>query len=205
VLHVLDDLVLATHRLDAEVPASALRPGEQGLVDAAQGDHRRRELAAGRAAARLAFAAAGAPPHLQVLADAKGRPVVEPPGPWHVSIAHDGALAAAAVSLAPVGVDLIPLARAEAARKVVERRISTGRARPLAVASARPFDEALLLWTAWEALGKRTGGGVLSGVMDEPLCVDASGEHPAASAGGVRLRWLLVDGHLCCVARAGPA
>jgi len=100
---------------------------------------------------------------------------------------------------------LEPLARVEAARRVLERRISTGRAQPLAVASARPFDEALLLWTAWEALGKRTGGGVFSGMMDAPLCVDTSGEHPTACAGGVRLRWLLVDGHLCCVARAGPA
>lgn len=195
----LDDALLALRAIGACVADDELTPLERGLADAAPSEKRRQEIRAGRAAARAALTAFD--PQLRlvsVLAEVDGRPRLEPPGGGHVSLAHDGVLAIAAFSLAPVGVDLLALDRTEQARRVVEQRIATGRARALEP-GPRPWDEAVLLWTAWEALGKHSGGGVLAGAMRAQIA-PTTGEQLTADVNGVRLRWLAAEGSLVCLA-----
>lgn len=194
----LADAVVAVRSLEGAVTDTDLLPGEHGLVDAAPSEQRAMELRAGRAAARDAFHAAGVTPRPSVLAAPDGRPRLEPPGGWHVSLAHDGGLAAAAVGHAPVGLDLFDLARTEQASRVVARRIESGRARDL-VGEHRPFPHAAMLWTAWEALGKRTGAGVFGGM--EITLEPRPGDLPAeARTGDVLVRWWQHDGVLVCLA-----
>lgn len=196
-------MVIAAVPLAAPVDDHALTPAERGLCDAAASDERRRELRAGRAAFHLALSACTTRP-ASLLHDAAGRPRLEPPSDWFVSIAHDGDWALAAVSNAAVGIDLVPLSRADRVRHVVSQRLATHRARPLAAGSEQPFDEALLLWTAWEALGKRSGGGVLAGPMRRSLKVERSVEGATSIDGDDRLRWWLHEGHVLCVAGRRP-
>jgi 4'-phosphopantetheinyl transferase EntD len=199
-----DSVVVAWQALEATIPVDRLHPLEQQLLATAGSDARRRELLAGRVAAHRALEALGAPAGLAVITDTSGRPMIQPAGAWHVSLAHDGLYALAAASTQAVGVDLITLDRAAQAGRVVTHRIETGRARGFAAGARCPWDAALMLWTAWEALGKRTGEGVLAGAAVHALALEETrGPVPTALAGAARLHWFLVDDrHLACVAGA---
>ncbi len=199
----LDDAVLVARALALEVSDDELSAAERGLADAAPSQTRRQELRAGRAAAREAFltAEAGSPP--SVLQDGRGRPRLDPPGDWFVSLAHDRALACAAVARAPVGVDLLAFAREGPAARVVAERIRSGLGTALLPGSVSPFPESMLLWTAWEALGKRTGEGVLTATR-VPLRVERRENVPTAFTAEARVRWFEIEGHLLCLAGALP-
>jgi len=186
-----------------------LSRAELNLVSTGATPRRRGELSAGRKAAALAFDALAVGGRPSVLSDDAGRPRLVPPGEWHVSLAHDGLLAAAAVARAPIGIDLIDLRRLAQLTRVVRDRIVTERAVGL-VGDFAAHPAPLLLWSAWEALGKQTGGGVLSGPMQaliEPR-VDEEGQ-ATASVGNSRLQWWLDDHHFFCLAttrdESGPA
>ena len=201
----LDDSVIALHPLAEPVPLDRLHPAELELVRSSSSAPRQVELAAGRFAARIALAALGATPQLAVLADVDGRPRIDPASDLFISLAHDGLYAVAAASRHPVGVDVMSFDRAASARKVVETRVATGRGQSLTPGSALPFDEALMLWTAWEALGKRTGGGVLSGPAHSVIKVEQASDGAFACVGDALVRWRAFDGHLLCIAGVRPS
>jgi phosphopantetheinyl transferase len=193
----LDDAVLARVAFgEAPVPEDAV---ERAFVEGAWSEERRHELTAGRAAARRAFEAAGCAPAPRVGADGAGRPVADMAG-WHVSIAHDGRVAFAAVAARPVGIDAIALDRTGDVVRVVTARISSGRAKPLVGAAPLGFERAMLLWSAWEALGKRTGGGILSGPMRLDIATVPVDDGAVACVGEARLRWFVDQEHLVCLA-----
>lgn len=193
----LTDAVVVCLSFD-EAERLPIAPAEQRLVEGAPSALRARELRAGRAAARVVLSALGGEPPA-VLADPEGRPRLEPGDPArHVSIAHDAGWVVAAAAREPVGVDALALDRAEQAERVVRRRIEKG-ARPLET-DAPLWPASMLLWTGWEALGKRTGGGVLSGVMSLPIAPRVEGEWLVAEVEDVRLRWFELRGLLVCVA-----
>jgi len=201
----LDDALVALCRLDLPIDTTLLAPAERGLVDSAPNDARAHELFAGRLAAKdLLAVAEPSGPARAVLHDASGRPRLDPPGELSVSIAHDGAFAAAALSPHAVGVDVCDLGRLERVALVVERRLSNGLATPFRDGSST--DEVLqcprpvALWTAWEAAGKRSGGGVLSGPMLSEWRRASFEGVPGAVSGDVRVRWFVHDGHVISVA-----
>ncbi len=176
-----------------------LHEAESALVAAARSEGRRLELRAGRAAASRAFEAAGLTPAPAVLSEASGRPVVDTPG-WHVSIAHDARIALAAVARRPVGVDVLDLSRGDDVARVVGARIASGRARPLLGAGVPAVPSHLLLWSAWEALGKRTGGGILSGPMMLDIEARPVDEGAVARVAGEHVWWFIDGGLLVCIA-----
>ena len=193
----IDGAVLArVHFDEAPEPTPA---AERLLVEEARTENRRLELRAGRAAARQAFEAAGLFPVPAVLPDASGRPVVDLPG-WHVSLAHDARVAVAAVAADVVGLDVIDLSRAGDVARVVGARIASGRARPLCGRGLAGLGPAMLLWSAWEALGKRTGGGVLSGPMLLDIAPVPVDDGAVALLAGARVRWYRDSEVLVCLA-----
>ncbi len=156
-LHRCEDATLARVAFQDAEPSPW--PEERALVAAARTERRRAELAAGRTAARRALEALGLRPSLAVLSDPDGRPVLagDAPLPACVSIAHDGDHAWAAAARQPVGIDVLVLSRVDEVARVVARRIDTGRARPLRGAVLPGLDAAMMVWTAWEALGSESG------------------------------------------------
>jgi 4'-phosphopantetheinyl transferase EntD len=180
-----------------------LGPGERTLVTSAGSEHRRRELVGGRLAGIDALGASSVA-RPQILMNSEGRPVLEPPDGRHISIAHDAGVAVAAVGDAPVGVDVIPLARQPQARRVVDEHISKARGVPLD-GHHRPWPQALMLWTAWEALGKQSGHGVLGGASLEHLSPAPGPDGTALAAAGSRLvRWWVEGEALLCLATRRP-
>lgn len=198
---LLDDSAVLVRGL-GEVPDEALSAAERGLADATGSDLRRREIRAGRAAARALFARLS--PGLartSVLRDAEGAPRLDPPGEWTVSLAHDREVVAAAAAQGPVGLDVLQESRFAQARTVVEARIERSRAVPLGGAWPEDLPESALLWTAWEALGKLTKKGVLGGAMQVALVARGRPELPLeAHAPGVRVRWWRDEGALVALA-----
>lgn len=201
-LWLFDDAVVALVAMDEAHDASVLEPGEKALVDAARTPERRSEVLAGRLAARKAFESAGLTRPPAVLRAPNGTPLLEPPMEgWFVSIAHDGDWAVAAVSRAPVGVDILPTSRFESAQRVVSERLKSERARALEPHPPARWPDAALLWTAWEALGKRDGRGVFPAMKLE-IALDARGEDLSGHTGLERVRWWEASGALFCLATA---
>ena len=195
-----EDAAVALHPIAPDLDPTPLDPGERALVDAARSPHRAQELLGGRLAARAAFLAAGVSRPPAVLREPDGRPRLEPPGTgWFVSIAHDGELAAAAVSHVPVGLDLLLVSRFERAQAVVDQRVETKRAVPLPPHPELPWPDAALCWTAWEALGKHDGGGVFP-AMERAIALHPRADGLHGEAGGVRLRWWQSNEALLCLA-----
>lgn len=192
------DAVVVCRGLDEA--EDGLSAAERALVDEAGSERRRAELRGGRAAAREAFSALH--PHRpppQVLTHPDGRPLLVPQDGRFVSLAHDDGYVAAAASTSPVGLDVLGLHRAAQAARVVEARIASGRATGLP-RGAYPWPEAALLWTAWEALGKRTGRGVLSEAMLLRLMPEAGPEGLVARTANASVFWWEAEGLLLCLA-----
>lgn len=199
----LDDAIVVVRPL-GEVPDDALTPAERGLADGAGSDPRRRELRAGRAAAKAALLAADASfVSRSVVADDRGRPVLDPPAGDAISLAHDGGSVAAAYALAPVGIDLFSLDRLAQAERVVTARLARD-APPFTGAAGLPWPAPALLWTAWEAAGKRSGDGVLSRVIGRTWTIRRFETLWGATAGDTRVRWFEERGCLVCLATALP-
>jgi hypothetical protein len=127
--------------------------------------------------------------------------VLDPPGTDSVSLAHDGGAIAAAYGRAPVGIDLLAIDRLTQAERVVRARLARG-ARGLVGGNPTGWPDAALLWTAWEAAGKRSGRGVLSGPMERGWTLARDEAYWGASDGDVRVRWLEEAGCLLCLATA---
>jgi hypothetical protein len=195
---VLDGATVAIRRLDDIANDSDLSEGEQVLVAAAQRPSRRQELRAGRAAAHAAFRAAGVLPRQEVLQSVDGRPMLALSRGWHLSLAHDGAVAVAACDTHPLGVDLAPFCRAAQLERVVRSAIGAEFAKPLEGHVVWPVP--LVLWTGWEALGKQRGVGVLGNAMRGALRLRMVGESAIAILGQSRLRWWTDEENLFCLA-----
>jgi 4'-phosphopantetheinyl transferase EntD len=103
---------------DAELPLV----GDEHALAADLGPLRRRDLAIGRAALRVALGQ-----DVAILADARGAPVL--PAGWVGSISHKGTRAAAIVAPAGAGFVGVDLERAAPPRMAIERRILTPRER----------------------------------------------------------------------------
>lgn len=192
---------LVVRSLAAPVTDRELSPAEQKLVQAARAEHRRKELQAGRAAAHAALRAVGIRSRVEVLQSASGRPHLSSnAAAWQLSICHGGGLAAAIVGQSAVGIDVEPLSRqAQVARVVAGWGQRMGnRHEPDPVL---PLPLALLQWTAWEALGKVTGRGVLAGakLLIRPELTPAG---LTAKLRGRHLRWWTVQDHVLCAAVA---
>lgn len=181
---------------------STLSPPERALVESARSDRRRQELTAGRIAARATLEALRPLPSPlpDVLADPSGRPVCVPDVGVFVSIAHDEGMAAAAVARAPIGLDVLRLDRADQADRVVRARIDTGRATGLLRQVDAPWSDGLVLWTAWEALGKLSGEGVLGEAMLTRLEPEPHGHALVARTRDAELRWWIEGGFAVCLA-----
>ncbi len=174
----------------------ALSSRERSLVRAASSERRKRELRAGRSAARAALRAAGLRTPVEVLGSAEGWPRLAGTRGWHVSICHAGDWAAAIAARVPVGIDLEPLARLGQ----VERVVAGWNEQALVPSAPFPWPAPLIQWTAWEALGKLTREGVLAGAR---IAV-----RPRRTADGLAcrlprrsLRWWCLEGHVLCAAR----
>jgi 4'-phosphopantetheinyl transferase EntD len=194
---------VATRRLDDLANGDDLSRGEQALVSAARSELRRKELAAGRAAAHEALRAAGSPSPHRVLKDSDQRPRLAGSRGWFLSLAHDGDLAVAACDTHPIGVDVAPFLRRAQLERVVGSAIDAQLARPLGGEAVWP--PSLLLWTAWEALGKQRGVGVLGEAMEAQLEVQMTGDCAVATWGHSRLRWWTDEENLFCLATMIPA
>lgn len=190
-------VTLVVRPLAQPVAPNELCHSERALVTAARSPNRRREIRAGRAAAHDAFRAAGVKNNLAVLRTATGQPQISGAEGWHVSLSHGGALVAAACARFSLGVDVVPLDRLAQVSRVVAGQggfaLPSNHGSPLLP---------LLLWSAWEALGKVTGEGVLSEThtLVQPR---RSGKGFVARAGARLLRWWALPGHLVCVAVPG--
>lgn len=197
------DAVVVVLPPSSALDASALAPSERALVDAAREPRRARELLAGRIAARQAFLQSGVEHPPAVLRAYDGRPRLAPATDgWFVSLAHDGELVVAAVARQPVGVDVLLATRFASAERVVSQRLATGRARPLPPHPPAPWPDAALCWTAWEALGKHDGRGVLP-AMQRPLSLQVGDDRVEGRSDGLRLRWWSqADALLCLVTAA---
>src|SRR5271167_1397005 len=112
-------------------------------------------------------ASASSSPQPDVLVSSALRPLLDPPTGWFLSLAHDGGLAVAACARRAVGVDVVPFSRRQQVERTVRAALESRAASGL-VAEATPWSSALVLWSAWEAIGKRTGEGVL-GAMHERI------------------------------------
>lgn len=204
VLPVPDDAALA------DCLAAMLSPAEQARVARLRQPADRRRSTVARAAlrallARLLGVAGAAVP---LVTAASGQPLAAGT-PWHVSVAHSGALAVVALARAPVGVDV------EAARDM-----------PDAVAMARTWftpEEAarvaacpadfLPLWTAKEAVLKAAGTGLAGGLAQFTLAPLTTAFAPlstpadSALAGFAVRRLDVADGHhaALCVRAPAPA
>lgn len=211
-----------------EVPDSELSASEISLAKKAPSEQRRLELRAGRAMARQALLALSPNSPVTILADSKGRPQVIGQSA-HLSIAHTRHQVFAAAAPNPLGIDAESFERTGQIARVVASLKQRGRAaslrwdsdlaRQVAEASslavkegnpglfhpAASWNDATLLWTAWEALGKLAGDGVLSGVMLQEIRiegVEAETQQLVGSSVGRRLWWWGESGHLCCLAMA---
>jgi 4'-phosphopantetheinyl transferase EntD len=187
-------VTLVVRPLAQRVATNELAHSERALVTAARSPNRRHEIRAGRAAAHDAFRAAGVKNNLAVLRSATGQPQISGLEGWHVSLSHGGALVAAACARFPLGVDVVPLDRLSQVSRVVAGH--AGFAVPL---DSRSPLAPLLLWSAWEALGKVTGEGVLSETHTQVRPRRSLGGF-VARAGARLLRWWALPGHLVCVA-----
>jgi len=198
-----DGAIVATRRLDDPTNGDDLSRGERALVSAAKEESRRQEIRAGRAAAHEALRAAGSPWPEEVLKAPDERPSIGGSQGWYVSLAHDGQLAVAACATHPIGVDLAPFHRLAQLDRVVRSSIGAGLGRPLGVEAAWPAS--LLLWTAWEALAKQRGVGVLGEAMQAAICPRMAGDHALATLGQNQLRWWNDEENLFCLATTRPA
>lgn len=206
-LRRIDDVFIASAPLE-DVADDRLSAAERALAAAARSSQRSLELRAGRAVAREALHAllshsdSSGSADFSVLADASGRPVVTGELAC-ISIAHSRRCVMAAASRTPVGLDIEPFDRAGRLADVVSSLQARGRAIGLSGAVPGGWSEAMLLWTAWEAMGKLDTTGVLGGAMKRALrltsvstpthCLEGESE-------GVRLRWWTDGEHLCCLA-----
>lgn len=196
------DAVVVVLSPSSPLDASALWPSERALIDTAREPRRARELLAGRLAARHAFLRSGVEPPPAVLRAFDGRPRLEPPlDGWFVSLAHDGESVVAAVGRQPVGVDVLLASRFDSAGRVVAQRLATGRARALPPHPPSPWPDAALCWTAWEALGKHDGKGVLP-AMQRPLSLQIEGDRVEGRCERLRLRWWSQADALLCLVTA---
>jgi 4'-phosphopantetheinyl transferase EntD len=175
-----------------------LSPRELALVAAATSESRRREIRAGRRAAHAALKAAGVSALPEVLTSTAGRPSLDPPAGWFVSLAHDGGLAVAACARRPVGIDVVPFSRRPQVERVVRASLQTGTAIDLPIFDT-PWPPALVLWSAWEAIGKQGGGGVFE-AMRASIRPEMSGDTAAAVVATCHLRWWTHGEHLFCLA-----
>jgi len=202
-----ESAVVALVSVRGPVDATALSPEELALVEGASSSTRRQELLAGRAAVRSALRAVGRPAPRAVLSGLDGRPqllydasIVPPAELPSVSIAHDGSWAAAAVSMRAVGVDLAGTSRQDRVMAVIARLVAQGRALAVPPTPGCPFDPALMTWTAWEALGKRTGEGVLPAMTSVISAPRREGGRWIARSTEARLTWFDHDDVLGCTA-----
>ncbi|MES2154544.1 MAG: SDR family NAD(P)-dependent oxidoreductase [bacterium] len=171
-------------------------------------DKRRDEWRAGRLAAKQAFIASHpgcSPLDVEVHGDESGRPKFVLKGQesalW-LSISHRAGLAIAAVSPAPVGVDLETVE--ERPRSFLEEAFAVAELKAL-LASDDPKVEATAMWTAKEAALKRAGVGLKSDLRQHVVTADGQGgavvEGPAFASQGGRfgVRFFMVDGKVCAV------
>jgi phosphopantetheinyl transferase len=190
---------LAVRLLEAPIGEHELSAKELSLVDAARAEHRRQQLRAGRAIAHAVARAAGLRSRVEVLQSESGRPRLSGAAAgWRLSLSHGGALAAAIIGHSAVGIDVEPLSREAQVTRVVAgwgRR----RGRQRVPTPSLPLPLALLQWTAWEAMGKLTGKGVLAGAK-ATIRPELGTDGLTAQARGRHLRWWLVQGHVLCAA-----
>lgn len=198
-----DGVHVAVRRLDDPSNSTQLSPLEGALASATVSERRRREIQAGRAAAHAALSAAGVDPAPDVLSCTGAGPLLVPQNGRYLSIAHDGGLAVAACATYPVGIDFVSFRRRPQVDRVVWSAIHQGYAKSLRGQSAI-WPSSLLLWTAWEALGKRRGDGVWGGAMSESISIVEEGE-PLISIGGTgHLRWWGDGEGLFCLSTLRP-
>jgi 4'-phosphopantetheinyl transferase EntD len=175
-----------------------LSPRELALVAAATTESRRQELRAGRRAAHAALKAAGVSALPEVLTSAARRPSLDPPAGWFVSLAHDGGLAVAACARRSVGIDVVPFCRRQQVERVVRATLENGTGIGLLTVDT-PWPSALVLWSAWEALGKQTGGGVFE-AMRASIRPEMKDDTATAAVARCHLRWWSHGEHLFCLA-----
>jgi phosphopantetheinyl transferase len=187
---------VVVRRLRARVLAAELSRGERALVQAARSPKRRQELRVGRATLHAALRAAGEKRSTEVLSSKQGRPQLVGLTGWCVSLCHGGELVAAAVARGPVGIDVEPLSRLPQVTRVVEGWTHPPRGAPV---PELPVPLAFLQWTAWEALGKLTGKGVLAGAKSF-IRPELTADGLVARSRGRRLRWWTLADHILCVA-----
>ncbi len=166
-------------------------------------DKRRDEWRAGRLAAKQAYAATHpgtSPLDIEVHGDDKGRPKYVVKGQesalW-LSISHRAGHAIAAVSPAPVGVDLeLPEDRP---RSFLEEAFAVAELKAL-LASDDPKLEATAMWSAKEAALKRAGVGLKADLRAHVVTADGQGgavvEGPLGRFG---VRFFMVEGKVCAV------
>lgn len=182
------DVVVALRDIAGTSVDSRLLPTERALIESARTSRRRAELFAGRLAAVDALEVFSSP-RPAVLTDDKGRPKLVPHSRLHISIAHDAGLAVAAVSVHPVGIDVIDLNRLDQTDRVVRHLQPRGNL----VSTA-------LLWTAWESLSKQTGKGLRSIARDTEFDrMKQEGAMTTARTGRSVLRWWTEENALLCV------
>lgn len=202
-LRRIDDVFIASAPLE-DVADDRLSAAERALAAAARSSHRVLELRAGRAVAREALRAFHPHADFSVLADASGRPNVHG-APAFISIAHSRTRVVAAASTNPVGLDVEPFERAERLADVVSSLCARGRATRISGDLPCSWPEAMLLWTAWEAMGKLDTTGVLGGAMKRVIRTNATDADARADlfegfSEGVRLRWWIDADHVHCLA-----
>jgi phosphopantetheinyl transferase len=117
-----------------------------------------------------------------------------------VSLAHDEGLAVAACARAPVGIDVVYLGRASQLTRVVRSVLEEHPDRAPSIAGVLPWPAAVVAWTAWEALGKLSGVGVLGLSLTDGLEVNVAEGGAVGAAGGSRLRWWAEGQHVFCLA-----
>jgi 4'-phosphopantetheinyl transferase EntD len=193
-----DGAHVAVCPLDEGTTDAALSPRERELLRAASTEGRKREIRAGRLAAHAALRASGLSPPPEVLTADDLAPSLDPPSGCFLSLAHDGALAVAACARRTVGVDVVPLSRRPQIERVVRASLDSRGAPGLVDASFWPPE--LMLWTAWEALAKRTGEGVFGAMRHARLRAEADGPTATACLAESRLRWWGQAEHLFCLA-----
>jgi 4'-phosphopantetheinyl transferase EntD len=201
---VLNGANVAFRRLDDLLDDEELSPRERALAAGAESEWRRREIMAGRAAAHAALRAAGVFPLPEVLTSTDRRPLLLPPCGWHLSLAHDGELAVAACARTAVGVDIVPLARRAQIERAVRSALDSGATGTGSMAELVPYPRALLLWSAWEALGKQSGEGVFQG-MQASIHAVLDEQGAATIIDGRCLRWWWNGTHLVCLATVAPS
>jgi hypothetical protein len=185
---------IATRSLRVLVAQNQLSAEELALVREAPRPKRKQEIRVGRIAAHAALRNAGLEERTEVLRSNDGSPVLRSAGGWRVSICHGGEWAGAAASLGGVGIDIEPVSRLGQVGRVVD-----GWSEASATSVGLPLPWPLLQWTAWEALAKVSGAGVLAErkwVVRPRL----TGDGLVAQSAGCSLRWWGVDEHVLCVA-----